>query len=137
MDAVATAAEHQSVALNEYRYTAPPDAEPDLRIRQSSVFDFHGSRLYTDTSTLACEDAVMAARNDDGGPVVRADVIMDSLDRVQQPEKPELHSDQRAAVASVLLSGNRPRRDRGPSRRGKDNDPRRGQGDMGSGIRRR
>ena len=107
MDAVATAAEHQSVALNEYRYTAPPDAAPDLRIRQSSVFDFHGSRLYTDTSTLACEDAIMAARNDDGGPAVRADVIMDSLDRVRQPEKPELHSDQRAAVASVLLSGNR------------------------------
>ena len=107
MDAVATAAEHQSVALNDYRYTAPPDAGPDLRIRQSSVFDFHGSRLYTDTSTLACEDAVMAARNDDGGPVVRADVIMDTLDRVRQPEKPELHSDQRAAVANVLLSGNR------------------------------
>ena len=106
MDAVATAAEHQSVALNEYRYTAPPDAAPDVRIRQSSVFDFHGSRLYTDTSTLACEDAIMAARNDDGGPVVRADVIMDSLDRIRQPEKPELHSDQRAAVASVLLSGN-------------------------------
>lgn len=107
MDAVAAAAEHQSVPLNDYRYTAPPDAAPDLRIGQGSVFDFLGSRLYTDTSTLACEDAIMAARNDDGGPVVRADVIMDSLDRIQQPENPELHSDQRAAVANVLLSGNR------------------------------
>ncbi|MGF9648848.1 MobF family relaxase [Pseudarthrobacter oxydans] len=107
IDAVATAAEHQSVALNEYRYTAPPDASPDLRIRQSSVFDFHGLRLYTDTSTLACESAIMAARNDDGGPAVRADVIMNSLNRVHQSGKPELHSDQRAAVASVLLSGNR------------------------------
>ncbi|MHA7291983.1 MobF family relaxase [Arthrobacter sp. MDT3-24] len=112
MDAVATAAEHQSVALNEYRYTAPPDAAADLRIGRSSVFDFHGSRLYTDTSTLACEDAIMAARNDDGGPVMRADVMradvnMDSLDRVGHARKPELHSDQRAAVASVLLSGNR------------------------------
>ncbi|BCW70699.1 MobF family relaxase [Arthrobacter sp. NicSoilB8] len=107
MDAVATAAEHQSVALNEYRYAAPPDAAPDLHNRHGSVFDFHGSRLYTDTSTLVCEDAIMAARNDDGGPVVRADVIMDSLDRARRPAKPELHSDQRAAVATVLLSGNR------------------------------
>lgn len=49
----------------------------------------------------------MAARNDDGGPVVRAEVIMDSLEEVRQPENPELHSDQRAAVANVLLSGNR------------------------------
>ncbi|MDQ0000643.1 MobF family relaxase [Pseudarthrobacter sulfonivorans] len=107
MDAVATAAEQQSVALNQYRYTVPPDAALHLRIRQSSVFDFHGARLYTDTSTLACEDTIMEARNDDGGPAVRADVIMDSLDRVRQPGNPELHSDQRAAVASVLLSGNR------------------------------
>ncbi|MFJ5698736.1 MobF family relaxase [Arthrobacter sp. NPDC093139] len=105
--AVATAAEQQSVPLNEYRYTVPPDARPDLWLGYHSVFDFHGSRLYTDTSTLACEDAIMAARNDDGGPVVRADVIMDSLERAQQPGKPELHFDQRAAVADVLLSGNR------------------------------
>ncbi|MDZ4092855.1 MAG: MobF family relaxase [Arthrobacter sp.] len=105
--AVATAAEQQSVALNEYRYTSPLDAGADLRIRQSSVFDFHGARLYTDTSTLACEDAIMVARNDDGGPVIRADVIMDSLDGVPQSGKPQLHTDQRAAVAAVLLSGNR------------------------------
>jgi hypothetical protein len=75
------------VPLNDYRYTVPARAEADVRHGPRSVFDFHGSRLYTDTSTLACEDAVMAARNDDGGPAVRAGVIMDLLDRVQQPEK--------------------------------------------------
>ncbi len=107
MDAVATAAEHQSVALNEYRYAAPADAGPDLRVRRGSVFDFQGSRIYTDTSTLACEDAIIMARNDDGGPVVRADVIMDVIDLVHQSGRPALHSDQRAAVGSVLLSGNR------------------------------
>lgn len=107
IDAVATAAEHQSVALNEYRYTAPADAAPDLRTRQSSVFDFQGARLYTDTATLICEDAIMAARDDDGGPAVRAEVIMDSLEPVGQPATPKLHSDQRAAIAIVLLSGNR------------------------------
>ncbi|GKV73706.1 hypothetical protein NCCP2145_30870 [Pseudarthrobacter sp. NCCP-2145] len=107
MDAIATAAEQQSVPLNDYRYTVPAHAEADVRRGPRSVFDFHGSRLYTDTSTLACEAAVMAARNDGGGPAVCADVIMDLLDRVQQPESRVLHSDQRAAVADVVLSGNR------------------------------
>ncbi len=107
MDAVATAAEQQSVPLNNYRYTVPFHAEADVRNGPRSVFDFHGSRLYTDTSTLACEDAVMAASNDDGGPAVRADVIMDLLDQVQQPESRVFHFDQRAAVADVVLSGNR------------------------------
>lgn len=107
MDAVATAAEQQSVPLNDYRYTVPAHAEADIQHGPRSVFDFHGSRLYTDTSTLACEDAVMEARDDDGGPALRADVIMDLLDRVQQPESRVLHSDQRAAVAEVVLSGNR------------------------------
>jgi conjugative relaxase-like TrwC/TraI family protein len=107
MDAVATAAEQQSVPLNDYRYTVPADAEADVRQGPRSVFDFHGSRLYTDTSTLVWEDAVMAARNDDGGPTVRANVIMDLLDQVQQLVSPVLHTDQRAAVADVILSGNR------------------------------
>ena len=107
IDAVATAAEQQSVPLNECRYRVPLDAGLDLRLGKHSVFDFHGSRLYTDTSTLACEDAIMAARKDDGGPAVRADVIMDSLDRVRRSGGPALHPDQRAAVADVVLSGNR------------------------------
>lgn len=107
MDAVATAAEQQSVALNEYRYTVTPDAGPDLRLGHQSCFDFQGSRLYTDASTLACEDAIMAARNDDGGPAVRAHVTMDALNSAPRPKKPALHTDQRAAVANVVLSGNR------------------------------
>ncbi|MFF1880591.1 MobF family relaxase [Pseudarthrobacter sp. NPDC058196] len=119
MDAVATTAEQQSVPLNEYRYTVPSDTEADLRHGSHSVFDFHGSRLYTDTSTLACEDAIMAARNDDGGPAVRADVIMDLLDQVQQPARHALHSDQRAAVADVILSGNRLNAIVGPAGTGK------------------
>ncbi|MDQ0664664.1 conjugative relaxase-like TrwC/TraI family protein [Arthrobacter ulcerisalmonis] len=107
MDAIATEAEQQSVPLNEYRYTVPAQAEADVRHGPRSVFDFHGSRLYTDTSTLACEDAIMAARNDDGGPAVHADVIMNFLEQLQQTESRALHSDQRAAVADVVLSGNR------------------------------
>ncbi|MET1087330.1 MAG: MobF family relaxase [Arthrobacter sp.] len=107
IDAVATAAENQSVPLNEYRYTVPVNARPDLRFANRSIFDFHGSRLYTDTATLANEDLVMTARNDDGGPAVSAAVAMESLAGYKHRGRLELHSDQRAAAAQVLLSGNR------------------------------
>ncbi|MET3708865.1 conjugative relaxase-like TrwC/TraI family protein [Arthrobacter sp. UYEF6] len=107
IDAVATAAESQSVRLNEYRYTVPVNAQPDLTFADRSIFDFHGSRLYTDAGTLANEDIVMEARNDDGGPAVSAALAMDSLASYKHRGRLELHSDQRAAAAQVLLSGNR------------------------------
>lgn len=107
VDAVATAAEQQSVPLNGYRYCLPSNAGSDLQLNHRSVFDFQGSLLYTDTSTLACEDAIMTARKDDGGPTVRPAVIMDSLDAARRLQVPRLQADQRAAVADVVLSGNR------------------------------
>jgi conjugative relaxase-like TrwC/TraI family protein len=107
IDAVATAAESQSVPLNERRYTAPVEAQADLRFNNQCVFDFHGTRLYTDVGTLANEDVVMEARNDDGGPAVSATVTMDSLSNYKHRGQLELHADQRAAAANVLLSGNR------------------------------
>ncbi len=107
IDSVATAAERQSVPLNEYRYSVDPSAAPDLRHGTQSVFDFHGSRLYTDATTLACEEVVMGARNHDGGPAVRVSVTMDALDSYKRNGSVELHADQRAAAATVLLSGNR------------------------------
>lgn len=107
IDAVATAAESQSVPLNERRYTAPIEAQADLRFNNQCVFDFHGTRLYTDVGTLANEDVVMEARNDDGGPAVSATVTMDSLSSYKHGGQLELHADQRAAAANVLLSGNR------------------------------
>jgi conjugative relaxase-like TrwC/TraI family protein len=107
IDAVATAAENQSVALNERRYTVPVNAHSDLHFAGHSVFDFQGSRLFTDAGTLAAEDAVMDARNDDGGPSVGAEVTVESLSIYKHHGRLELHSDQRAAAATVLLSGNR------------------------------
>ncbi|WP_442543677.1 MobF family relaxase [Arthrobacter sp. KN11-1C] len=107
IDALATAAETQSVPLNEYRYSVPADARPDLRLGRRSVFDFHGSRLYTDATTLACEETVMEARNDDGGPAIRAALAMEVLARYKHHGEFGLHDDQRAAAAGVLLSGNR------------------------------
>ncbi|MEO5318145.1 MobF family relaxase [Arthrobacter sp. CC3] len=107
IDIVATAAEAQSVQLNEYRYTLPADAQADLRFADHSIFDFHGARLYTDAATLANEDVVLGARNDDGGPAVSAAVAMESLASYKHGGRLDLHSDQRAAAANVLLSGNR------------------------------
>lgn len=107
IDAVATAGEGQSVPLNEYRYTVPVNAQHDLTLSDRSVFDFHGARLYTDAATLANENIVMEARSDDGGPAVGAAVAMDSLAAYKHRGHLELHGDQRAAAAAVLLSGNR------------------------------
>ncbi|MFC0458180.1 MobF family relaxase [Arthrobacter liuii] len=107
IDAVATAAETQCVALNEHRYSLPPDAGPDLRLGDRAVFDFHGSRLYTDTQTLACEDSVMAARDDDGGPAVHAALALEALTRYRHHGHFELHADQRAVASEALSSGNR------------------------------
>ncbi|MHA7291314.1 hypothetical protein ACX80V_16955 [Arthrobacter sp. MDT3-24] len=107
IDTIATAAEAQSVPLNEYRYTLPANAQADLRFADHSIFDFHGSRLYTDAATLANEDIVLGARNDGGGPAVSASVAMESLASYKHGGQLDLHADQRAAAANVLLSGNR------------------------------
>ncbi|WP_284990281.1 MobF family relaxase [Arthrobacter sp. efr-133-TYG-120] len=107
IDAVATAAEAHSVPLNEYRYSVAAGARPDLRLGERSVFDFHGSRLYTDAGTLACEESVVMAKNDDGGPAVSASVAMGALASYRHHGNGGLHSDQRAAAAEVLLNGNR------------------------------
>ncbi|MFJ6453990.1 MobF family relaxase [Paenarthrobacter sp. NPDC091669] len=107
IDAVATAAERQSVPLNEYRYGIPADAADDLRFAGRSVFDFHGSRLYTDESTLAFEDEVLAAKNDDGGPAVPVDVTFQTLTSYRNGEGSPLHDDQLTAASEVLLSSSR------------------------------
>ncbi|MFE4079215.1 MobF family relaxase [Paenarthrobacter sp. YIM B13468] len=107
VDAVATAAELQSVPLNEYRYSVPTEAANDLGFANSSVFDLHGSRLYTDEATLAFEDQILAARNDDGGPAVSANIAMDSIASYRKDGTLELYADQRSAAAEVLLSGRR------------------------------
>lgn len=106
IDAVATAAERRSVPLNQYRYGVPADAA-DLRFAGRSVFDFHGSRLYTDESTLAFEDEVMAAKNDDGAPVVPVDLAFQALISFRNNEGSPLHDDQLTAASDVLLSSSR------------------------------
>ncbi|MEC3853624.1 MobF family relaxase [Paenarthrobacter ureafaciens] len=107
IDAVATAAERQSVPLNEYRYGIPADAAHDLRFAGRSVFDFPGLRLYTDESTLAFEDQVWAAKNDDGGPAVPVELAFQMLTSYRNGEGSPLHDDQLTAASDVLLSSSR------------------------------
>ncbi|MBP2266388.1 conjugative relaxase-like TrwC/TraI family protein [Pseudarthrobacter sp. PvP004] len=107
IDAVSTAAERQSVPLNQYRYTVPADAADDLRFAGRSVFDFHGSRLYTDESTLAFEDQILAAKNDDGGPALPVEVAFGTLTSYRNGEGSPLHNDQLTAASDVLLGSSR------------------------------
>ncbi|WP_113719018.1 AAA family ATPase [Arthrobacter dokdonensis] len=106
IDAVATAAESQCLALNPYRYTVPVDAGSDVAFAGRAVFEFPGARLYTDAGILANEQLVMNTRNDDGGPAVAphlADIFLANAG--QAPERPALAPDQLAAVDEVLSSG--------------------------------
>ena len=119
IEAVATEAEHQSVPLNEYRYTLPPDASSDVRFAGRSVFDFHGSRLYTDEATLAFEDEVLAAANDVGGPAVAVDLTFEALASYRTDEGFQLAEDQRAAASHVMLSSHRVDSIVGPAGTGK------------------
>ncbi|MDR6438739.1 conjugative relaxase-like TrwC/TraI family protein [Paenarthrobacter nicotinovorans] len=107
IEAVATAAELQSVPLNRYRYGVPADAADDLRFAGRSVFDFHGSRLYTDESTLAFEDEILAAKNDGGGPTVPVELAFQTLTSYRKGEGSPLHDDQLTAASEVLLSSSR------------------------------
>ncbi|WP_426007216.1 MobF family relaxase [Paenarthrobacter sp. NyZ202] len=107
IEAVATDAERQSVPLNEYRYTLPPDASDDLRFAGRSVFDFDGARLYTDDATLIFEDEVLAAANDDGAPAVAVDLTIEALESYLNKDGFELAQDQRTAASQVLMSAHR------------------------------
>ncbi|PRB43029.1 conjugal transfer protein [Arthrobacter sp. MYb23] len=119
IEAVASSAERQSVPLNEYRYSVPADAADDLRFAGRSVFDFPGSRLYTDESTLTFEHQVMAAKNDDGGPAVPVELAFQTLTSYRNRGGSSLHDDQLTAASDVLLSSSRLNAIVGPAGTGK------------------
>lgn len=108
LDAVATAAESQSVALNAYRYKVPLNANNDIAFAGHAVFEFPGARLYTDAGILANEQLVMDTRNDDDGPAIAphlADAFLTTSDHTAGHLG--LAADQRAAAHAVLSSGRR------------------------------
>ncbi|WP_449373046.1 MobF family relaxase [Arthrobacter psychrolactophilus] len=79
MDALATSAEEQSVALNEFRYGVPATTSPDLVFNGRSVFDLASVHLFTDVSTLANEEAIMNAHTHDAGPHLEHTTVQDAL----------------------------------------------------------
>ena len=106
LDAVASAAEYQSVALNAYRYNLPLNASNDIAFAGHAVFEFPGARLYTDAGILANEQLVMDTRNDDGGPAIAphlTDTFLTTSDHTAGHLG--LAPDQRAAAHEVLSSG--------------------------------
>ncbi|MCY0903630.1 MobF family relaxase [Arthrobacter sp. H14-L1] len=106
IDAVTTAGESQCVALNAYRYKVPLKAGDDLAFAGHAVFEFHGTRLYTDIGILADEQLVMDARNDDGGPAIAPDLTDTFLAQNHNgPGRGALAPDQSAAAHEVLSSG--------------------------------
>ncbi|MCQ9163917.1 MobF family relaxase [Arthrobacter sp. STN4] len=105
IDTVATTAESQCVALNAYRYNVPLDAGDDLAFAVHSVFEFHGSRLYTDAGILANEQLVMDTWKNDGGPAIAPGLADTWLTTGNGDPQPGLAPDQREAAFRVLSSG--------------------------------
>ncbi|WP_230085446.1 ATP-dependent DNA helicase [Arthrobacter sp. AQ5-05] len=82
-------------------------AANDLKYAGHSVFDFPGTRLYTDASTLASEQFVVEARSASGGPAVYPASASDQLLIYRHRAGYGLTADQLAAAENVLTSGNK------------------------------
>ncbi|MBP2414259.1 conjugative relaxase-like TrwC/TraI family protein [Arthrobacter stackebrandtii] len=107
MDAIATSAETQSVALNEFRYGIPTTTSPDLVLHGRSVFDLDSAHLFTDVSTLANEEAIMNAHTHDAGPHLEHTTVQDALQEFRSTRGEYLQDEQRRTAETVLASGKR------------------------------
>jgi conjugative relaxase-like TrwC/TraI family protein len=121
IDRIADTAEACSVALNDYRYTLPLDAGPDIAAAGHTVFDPPEGRIFTDVQTLADEAAVMAAAETGDGPGLDPWDAIDALnaDTTTAAPVPGLAPDQQDAVIQVLTSRNRLDTITGPAGTGK------------------
>ncbi len=106
MDAIATSAETQSVALNEFRYAIPTTA-PDLVFNGHSVFDLASAHLFTDVSTLANEAAIMNAHTHAAGPHLESTTVKDALKQFHSTRGEPLQGEQVRTAEAVLASGRR------------------------------
>lgn len=107
MDAIATSAEEQSVALNEFRYSIPTTTAPDLVFNRRSVFDLSSAHLFTDVSTVANEEAIMNAHTHDAGPHLEHTKIQDALQQFLTTRGEALQDEQCRTAEAVLASGRR------------------------------
>ncbi|WP_062004655.1 MobF family relaxase [Arthrobacter alpinus] len=107
MAAIATSAEEQSVALNEFRYGIPTTTAPDLAFNGRSVFDMASAHLFTDVSTLANEEAIMNAHTHDAGPHLEHTTVQDALQQFVSIRGESLKGEQCRTAEAVLASGRR------------------------------
>ena len=107
MDAIATSAEEQSVALNEFRYGIPTTTAPDLVFNSRSVFDLASAHLFTDVSTLTNEAAIMNAHTHDAGPHLEHTTVKDALQQFVSTRGESLQGEQSRTAEAVLASGRR------------------------------
>lgn len=107
MDAIATSAEEQSVALNEFRYGIPTTTSPDLVFNGRSIFDLASAHLFTDVSTLANEEAIMNAHTHDAGPHLEHTAVQNALQQFVSPRGEFLQGEQCRTAEAVLASGRR------------------------------
>ena len=107
MEAIATAAEEQSVALNEFRYSIPTTTAPDLTFNGRSVFDLASAHLFTDVSTLTNEEAIMKAHTNDAGPHLNQTTVQEALQQFISRRGEALQGEQRRTAEAVLASGRR------------------------------
>ncbi|WP_269939254.1 MobF family relaxase [Arthrobacter sp. HY1533] len=105
MDAIATSAEEQSVAINEFRYSIPTTTAPDLVFNGRSVFDLASAHLFTDVSTLANEEAIMGAHMHHAGPHLDHTTVHDALQLFLSTRGEPLQGEQRRTAEAVLTSG--------------------------------
>lgn len=106
VDAVATAAEEQSVPLSEFRYGPAVSTAADLSFDGHSVFDWPSDHLYTDVSTLANEARVMAAHHITVAPALDPSACS-ALTEYTNARGVGLWPDQLDAAAGILGSGRR------------------------------
>ncbi|MGA7205778.1 MAG: MobF family relaxase, partial [Specibacter sp.] len=116
IDEVATAAEACSVALNDYRYTAPVEAHPDIASSRHTVFDLPDGLTFSDSTILANEDAIMTAARSTDGPGLDP---WDAIDTLLACPDQLLPSDQRDAALQILASRHRVDAITGPAGAGK------------------
>lgn len=116
IDELATAAEACSVALNDYRYTAPMDASPDVASNGRTVFDLPQGRTFSDARILAGEEAIMAANSSSDGLGLDP---WDAVDALRASTHQLLHSDQQDAALQILASRHRLDALTGPAGTGK------------------
>ncbi len=107
MDAIATSAETQSVALNEFRYGVPTTTSPDLAFNGRSVFDLASAHLFTDVSTLANEATIMNAHTHDAGPHLEHTTVTNALKQFRTARSEPLQDEQSSTAEAVLASGRR------------------------------